>query len=251
MKKFSVIFNDVEIPEFVKVKAVNTTVLPEISTNYKTIAGGSGVIDTKITKGGKKVSLEVVIVLNKDSNLLQLQRELAFWLRGDNFKLSSLVITDEEELEYKAKINNSVDIKDLLVAGEGTIDFYVPSGVATSRNYSYGTEIATDTVLVDYFGTENAYPIITFTPSQSYKNGTLRIIEELTGNTFLSTPYNFTANVPIVIDCTKRLVKVGEDLHLDLIDLKSKWPTLQARRVNKFRVNLSGKLEIKYKETWL
>lgn len=242
-------FNNADKPDFLKVKAVNTSVLPEIKSEYKNINGGYGVVNSGTSIGGKKISLEVVIVPPKDKNLLQVQRELAFWLMGNDFKLSPLVISDECDLQYMAKVDNAVDIKDLIFAGEGTIDFYVPKGMAVGRFTRYGANEANNKIVVDYLGTAPSYPMFEFTPSQNYTNTTLRIAHIETGDTMLVTG-DFKAGEKITIDSNKRLVKRGEVLSLDMIDLKSKWLSLKGRRINNFTYNLAGEMVMSYNETW-
>ncbi|HBI7084843.1 TPA: phage tail family protein [Clostridium perfringens] len=250
MMKFMVTFNGVDMPDCLKVKAVNTSILPEVKTSYKDVAGGFGVIDTGTTIGGKTISLDVVIVPPAGKSLLEMQREVAFWLMGNDFKLSPLVISEECDLEYMAKVNGAVNIKDLFFVGEGTIDFYVPKGIAVGRFTRYGANESGNKIIVDYLGTAPSYPIFEFTPTKDYKNTTLRIAHIETGDTTLITG-NFNAGEKIIIDSTKRLVKKGGVLSLDMIDLKSKWLKLKGRRINTFTYNLEGEMVLSYQESWL
>lgn len=250
MMNFMVTFNGADMPDFLKVKAVNTSVLPEIKNNYKNVAGGFGAISTGTSIGGKKISLEVIIVPPKGKNLLQMQRELAYWLMGNDFKPSSLVISDEAHLEYMAKVEDATDISDLLFVGTGTINFYAPSGVAFGRFTRYGANESANRIFVDYLGTAPSFPTFEFTPKVSVKNKTLRIVHVETGDTFLLTG-DFTAGEKVVIDSSKRLVKKGADLSLDMIDLKSRWLKLHGRRTNNFTYNLEGEMLLSYKEAWL
>ncbi|MDK0636888.1 phage tail family protein [Clostridium perfringens] len=250
MMKFMVTFNEMDMPDFLKVRAVHTSILPEIKNSYKNIAGGFGVVESGTAIGGKRIELDVIIVPPKNKNLLQAQRELAFWLMGNDFKTSPLVISDEPHLEYMAKVDEGVDIKDLLFAGEGTIPFFVPSGVAYGRHLRHGAMESPNRLFVDYLGTAPSFPVFEFTPSKEYRNTTLRIAHIETGDTFLLTG-NFKAGEKVTIDSSKRLVKKGEQLSLDMMDLKSKWLKLKGRRINNFTFNLEGELKLTYKEAWL
>ena len=250
MMKFMVTFNGADMPDCLKVKAVNTSVLPEVKTSYKDIAGGFGVMDTGTAIGGKTISLDIVIVPPAGKSLLEMQREVAFWLMGNDFKLSPLVISDECDLEYMAKVNGAVNIKDLFFAGEGTIDFYVPKGIAVGRFTRYGANESGNKIVVDYLGTAPSYPIFEFTPAKDYKHTTLRIAHVDTGDTMLVTG-DFKAGEKVTIDSTKRLVKKGDVLSLDMIDLKSKWLKLKGRRINTFTYNLEGEMVLSYQESWL
>ena len=250
-KTFYINFNGMDIPEFVRVKAVNTTALPEIKTNYKSVAGGFGVIDTGTTIGGKIIEIEFIIVLPAGMSLLRAERELGYWLMGNDFKLSPLVISDECELEYMAKVNGNVPVSDLMVAGEGTIEFFVPRGFATNRFIKHGAvDSNLKEAMVDYYGTADSFPIFYFTPSRDYTKESLRITHVNKGESIILTG-NFKEGEKITIDCNKKLVKVGDNLSLDLIDLNSKWVKISNRRINNFTYNLEGELSLDYFENWL
>lgn len=249
MDKFYVNFNGVDIPEFVKVKAVNTTVLPEISHSFKTVSGRLGAVETGTTIGSKKISLDIVIVVPEDRTLLDMERELAYWLKGDNFKTSKLVISDECSLEYNAKVSGSPSIKDSIFSGEGSIEFVVPDGLAHSRFKKFGA-VNENEILVDYLGTGTTFPIITFTPAVTLKNEVLRLTHVEKGVSVILNG-TFTAGDTITIDCTKRVVKLNGVLSMGMIDLASDWLNISDRDINTFRCNLDGELSLEYKETWL
>lgn len=251
MNNFYINFNGMDIPDFVRVKAVNTTALPEISNNYKNVAGGFGVISTGTAVGGKTIEIEFVIVLPKGLNLLQAERELAYWLMGNDFKLSPLVISDECELEYQAQVNGNVNVSDLLVAGEGTIEFFVPRGVATHRFTKHGAVDNTNKeVVVDYYGTADSFPVFEFTPSREYVKESFRLTHKEKGESLILTG-NFKAGEKITIDCNKKLVKIGNDLQLNMLDLQSRWLKISSRRINTFTFNFDGEMVMDYKENWL
>lgn len=250
MINFMVTFNNLDMPDFLKVKAVNTSALPEINNSFKSVAGGWGSLDTGTTIGGKKIEIEFTIVVPKDKSLLEMQRDLSYWLMGDSFKLSPLVISDECQLEYMAKVNNQVDITDQTFTGEGKIEFIVPKGVAVNRNIIYGANESGNKIIVDYLGTAPTYPVFEFTPDSDYKNTTFRISHVNTGETFILKG-DFKAGETIIIDCNKKLVKKGGVLSLDMIDLESDWLKLKGRRMNEFTYSLNGKCVMSYKETWM
>lgn len=250
MHKFIVNFNSIDMPSFLKVKSVNTSILPEVKNNFQEIVGGVGLIDGGFSIGGKVISLDIILVVPEDKSLLEIQRELAWWLKGDNFKLSPLVISDECQLEYMAKVDSSVDISDLTYIGEGTINFIVPSGMAINRNIQYGAIEGNKKIVVDYIGTAEAFPTFKFTPSQDYSNTTLRISDINRGINCLVTG-NFEADKTITINCDKKFVKINDSLNLNMINLESEWLSIESRRLNVFSYNLEGEMEMSYFERWL
>lgn len=212
-------FNGADVPNFVKVKRVNISALPSVSTNLKANAGGYGVLSGESTFGEKVISADVSIVIPSGYSLQKCARELAVWLQGDNFKLSPLIISDDAEVHYMAKISNSVAINDLIFAGEGTIEFVVPSGVAVGSVKSYtGTTKSTFT----YGGTAKAYPQIELTLNSQISNGVVNITNVKTGEK-ISLAGTFQAGNKIKIDCSKHLVKVNDKLQLNMLSLDSQF----------------------------
>lgn len=213
-------FNGIDIPNFVKVKAVNITALPSVSTNLKANIGGYGVLSGNSTFGEKVISADISIVIPSGYTLQKCARELAVWLRGNDFKLSPLKIKDDSNIHYMAKVSNSVSLNDLLYVGEGTIDFVVPSGVSVSNNIK--TYTGTTRAVFNYAGTVKAFPQIEITIKNAISNGTVNVTNVKTGEK-ISLTGTFEAGNKIHIDCSKHLVKVNDEIHLNMLSLDSKF----------------------------
>lgn len=213
-------FNGVDIPKFVKVRAVNISVLASVSTNLKNNAGGYGVLSGNSTFSEKIISADISIVIPSGYTLQKCARELAWWLRGNDFKLSPLIIADDSEVQYLAKVNNSVDISDLIVVGEGSIEFLVPSGV--SIGIPIKTYTGTTKTIFTYEGTIKAYPQIEVVMDSKITDGSVNIVNVKTGEK-ISLIGSFNAGDKITIDCSKHLVKVNDEIHLNMLSLDSQF----------------------------
>lgn len=211
-------FNEKKVPEFVKVQAVNIQVLPTVETNLKSIAGSSGRLAGRSSFGEKLISCDVVIVVPKDYTLQKCARELAVWLRGDDFRVSPLVINDDAEVRYMAKVNNSTELSDLLVAGQGTIEFVVPSGDSESVNTT--TASGTGSVTVNNQGTKVTYPVIKVTLGTAVTNGAVNVTNNTTGNK-VTLNGTFRAGEVLTVDCDKHLVKRGDSLDISMLNIES------------------------------
>lgn len=247
-RSFNINFNGVDMPSFLKVKAVNTSLFPEISHNFKEVAGSKGVKEAGTSFGAKEIKVDFIIVVPKDKNLMQMERELSYWLMGNSFKTSPLIISDEPDLMYMAKVKDAVEVKDALFTGDGTITFVVPSGMASNRFEKHGA-VAGKEINIYYNGTAETYPVIEFTPTQDYMNQVLKVVEVKTGNAVILQG-TFKANEKVIIDCSKRLVKVGGKLALSMISLESDWIKIEGRGLHKITLNLDGKIDCIYKENW-
>lgn len=247
-RSFNINFNGVDMPSFLKVKAVNTSLFPEINHNFKQVAGSKGVKEAGTTFGAKEIEIEFIIVVPKNKNLIQMERELSYWLMGNNFKTSPLIISDEPDLFYMAKVKDATKVKDSIFTGDGTITFVIPSGIASSRFEKHGA-VAGREIDIYYNGTAETFPVIEFTPTQNYTNQTLRIVDIGTGKAVILQG-SFNINEKVTIDCNKRLVKVGGKLALSMISLESDWIKIEGRGLHKITLSLDGKIDCTYKENW-
>lgn len=217
-------FNNNKIPAFVRVQKVHVQTLPSIGVNLKSIVGSSGCLAGHTTLGEKKIICDVIVVMPTGYTLQKCSRELAVWLRGDNFKLSPLIISDDKEVRYWAKVNASVDLTDLLVAGQGTIEFVVPSGdceAVEDVNVS-----GSNSITVNNTGTKEVYPVINLRIGKAVTEGTVLLQNTTTGDS-LSLFGTFKAGDTFTIDCNKNLVKKGDTLAMNMLSLTSKFFNLQ------------------------
>lgn len=223
---FNVTFNGVNIPSFINVRAVDFTVLLDITHGFKQVAGGIGLLEAGTAIGGKVLKLKIQIIPDTGKSLTDMARELAYWVRGNNFKTASLVISDEATMTYQAKINSSIEITDLLFAGEGELDFIVPSGIAVS---SVAVPVVVGTnIVVTYNGTAPTYPVITWTVAGTLTGATLNLTCVETGDT-ASITGSFVAGNIVVIDCKRKLVSLNGVTTMGLVNFSSKWITLPSR----------------------
>lgn len=248
---FKVTFNGVSIPSFIKVRTVDFSVLPDINHSFKQIAGGFGLLETGTTIGAKVLKMKILIIPDSNKSLTEMSREFAYWLRGDNFKACDLIISDDATMTYKAKINDKVDISDLLFVGEGELEFIVPSGMAKGLSVTGGaTTVGSGTFIVMYNGTAPSLPVITWTPPTNLTNVTLNISCAETGD-IVSLTGNFTAGVHVEIDCQKKVVKKGGLVDMKLINFSTTWLDFQSRGAYTLTVSRAGNYNCTYSEYWL
>ena len=241
-------FNGKKLPEFIKVQAVNVQTLPAVNTNLKQIVGSSGRLAGRSDLGEKSITCDVIIVIPSGYTLQKCARELAVWLRGNDFNLSPLIITDDPEVRYMAKVNSSVDLSDLLFAGQGSIEFVVPSG--DSESITETTVNGTNSVTVNNTGTKCVYPVITATIGTNVTNGSINIRNNTTGDC-VTLNGTFMAGDVFTIDCVKNLVKKGDTVDISMLNLESKFFNLKEGDNVIQCDNNSTKLVVKYRAKYL
>ncbi|MFT8313242.1 MAG: distal tail protein Dit [Clostridium sp.] len=249
MADFKVTFNGLDIPSFIKVRTVDFAVLPSITHSFKQIAGRIGAMETGTSIGSKPLKMKILIVPEDGKPLTEMARELALWVRGNNFKTCELVVSDDKQVTYQAKINTSIDITDLIFAGEGELELIVPSGMAKGIDVDETVTFSTGggSFMLAYNGTAPSQPVITWTPS-STATTTLTLT---CGDNTVSITGTFTNAAPVIIDCKNRKVTVGGTVNQKVINFSTKWLEFESRGTFTISVDKAGSYAVSYSEYWL
>lgn len=234
---YNITFNGVSLPSFLRVTKMETSVLPTVTHNFKQIAGGVGLREAGTSIGEQLVKVEIIIVPTSGKSLKDMSRELAFWLIGNDWNLSTLVFSDESTMTCMAKVNNSVDISDMIYVGTGTIEFIVPSGIFKSST-AVGIVVNTD-INITYNGTAPSYPIITWTNNATLTGATLNLTCVETGET-VSLTGDFAIGDVIIVDNSLKVVKKNGVVAMSLINLSSSWIKIPKRGTYNITWNRTG-----------
>lgn len=240
-------FNNQLIPDFIKVKSISIQALPNVTGNVKSIAGGFGCIAGKSSFGEKILSAEVSVVIPKGQSLQSCARTLAKWLKGNNFKLSPLIVLDDADIMYMAKVNNSVELSDLVFVGTGTIEFIIPSGLGISTKQKSCT--GATKVTATNSGSHTALPEISVTLAQAVTNGTVTVVHATTGDRVILNG-TFARGDVININCSKHLVKVNGSVSMSIVGYSSKFFELVEGK-NEVSCSVASELEVIFQERWL
>lgn len=239
-------FNGVDIPKFVKVKRVDISALPSINPNIKGSSSSFGVLTGKTQFKEKYIKATISIVIPSGYSLQKCGRELAVWLKGNDFDLSPLIIKDDSTVRYMAKVSNSVDLSDLLYVGEGEIEFVVPSGCgeAVAEKTASGTSKA----VINYLGSHRAFPIIEVTIMGVAS--TITITNTQKGESIYLNG-SFKSGDKILIDCNKHLVKLNNEVHMELIGITSKFLQLDYGATNILCSASNSQVKVTFRERYL
>lgn len=123
MAEFSgIVFNGIANPNFMKVKSISHSALPPISLSTIQIPGKAGSIDlNRNSIGDRKIDVEILII-SPEKNMIPKQLELlAKWLYHEEAK--ELVLGDNPNRTYKAKLDGNTDFSEILRVGQGVISF--------------------------------------------------------------------------------------------------------------------------------
>lgn len=231
-------FNNVEIPSFIRVLSVNTSILPAITHRKAVIPNHFGNVDGGIEFGSKTFNIKIIIVKDSKTDDEYYTRELAKWLRGDNFNISKLELDDTGKY-YKARCTDAVDIEDLVLYGTGTLVFTasdprrynnsitkqtVYSTGQTNGNTSIDEVAKSITFNCIYAGDINALPKYTITFDKACTN--VKIANTTLGLTSNITN-SFKAGDVLVVDNITKKIKLNDADAMELFNVDGDFTKIQ------------------------
>lgn len=155
------------LPDFVKVRSIRYSILPEVERKTEQIYGRAGVYDFGTELGERKIELDVMIIADSPNDVMKRARELTTFLYHK--ELQPLIILDEPDKQYMARISGSTDVTELYRTGTATITFMCPSPFAESLTEKEVKVTPTDNtpIAITNNGSVEAYPIINLTMKES------------------------------------------------------------------------------------
>lgn len=245
---FKVWFNGCELPSYIRVQSVDTSVLPSLSHTLKNVTGAIGAIRTGFTIGEKEFSLKIKIVPEEGKSLSETMRDFAGWLTSSRFMQGDLRFSDNLEVVYSAYVKDAVDITDDIYVGSGTLKFVAPLGYGIGKSVTgSATLTAGGNLFVKYNGTAPSYPILTWTPTVSVGQEYVYI---RIGSTACVLAGGLTAGQLVTIDMKNRKVTVNGTTAMDKVTLDSKWFNFPSKGDYYIVVSHAGTYSLTYTENW-
>lgn len=160
----------VKIPDYVKVNAVEFSVLPTITNRLLSIRGRKGQFFAGQDVGQRKISVQITLVSQKINGVMALASDFAKWLYHE--KPVDLVIADEPHKTYKVVFEGDSDIEETVSIGQGTLTFICTEPFAFGSDYAKRfTPTAEDDVLsVTNTGNTETYPVIDLEVKENITN---------------------------------------------------------------------------------
>ncbi|WMU08120.1 hypothetical protein vBCtySFA70_00016 [Clostridium phage vB_CtyS-FA70] len=114
-------FNNIPMPYFVHVKNIKHRILPTISQNLLTVGGRAGSYDYGNVVGNREIDVDIQIITPEPNVLPAYLAILSEWLYYEDAR--ELILGDNPNRYYIAKISGDTDITEDFVVGEGTLKF--------------------------------------------------------------------------------------------------------------------------------
>lgn len=116
-----IIFNERQMPDFVRVLNIHHSILPPISQNLINIGGRAGAYDFGNTIGTREITVDIAVVAPEENVMPSMLEELSEWLIYDEAK--ELILGDNPYRYYLAKVTGDTNIDEQFIVGEGSITF--------------------------------------------------------------------------------------------------------------------------------
>lgn len=230
---FSLKYNGVAAPSFLKVTGVNQYILPDIEHYTTSIVGGYGDVDGGIRFGKKVFDVNYTIIFDGKHDDTYYIDAMALWLMGNDHKVSKLQLDNSGEY-YMARVTDATDFEDFILYGSGTITFTAsnPRRYASQETTVNLTKSGSTTV--NYNGYVPALPVITIVCPSGTKS--VKIENTTTGKYVLVSG---TLTGTLTIDNNKKYVAIGEEKQMGLLDTASDWIKL-LKGSNVIKVTVTG-----------
>ena len=212
-----IIFNNINIPDFVKIININTQILPDLDID---IQKGIGEYKTYINSmAGKKITMDYKI---KATGLVTSEKINIFakWLKGENFGVGKLILPNMAQEYYIAQVVNSVEIKSQIRAGVGTIEFILinPYRIFEGLEFSGSGNL-------QYYGDGESKPILVISILQQCEEIKLNF-NNVKYKNFIRLQGVFNKGQIITINIKNKCITLDNKVTMSLLTLDSDFHTL-------------------------
>lgn len=214
---FSLKYNGVAAPSFLKVTGVNQYILPDIEHYTTSIVGGYGDVDGGVRFGKKVFDVNYTIIFDGKHDDTYYIDAMALWLMGNDHKVSKLQLDNSGEY-YMARVTDATDFEDFILYGSGTITFTASNPRRYASQETTVNLAKSGSTTVNYNGYVPALPVITIVCPSGTKSVK---IENTTIGKYVLVSGTLTGT--LTIDNNKKYVAIGEEKQMGLLDTASDW----------------------------
>ena len=207
----TIVFNGVCIPKWITVNRIWYKILPTFSIDESTEEGGIN---------RKKVTKVIQVEFSCDRRMVisrEYEVELIKWLKGDGFKYSKLILPNDVNSYYMAKVKNNIDIEGTLRRAKGTIEFLC---IGNKIEEDINSVALNSNREIYYPGTADVKPKIKIRVSSQVSE--IKIgIQNNSYNNFIKLVGNFNQNDTIEVNMTTNKITKNGIVDLTIMSLDS------------------------------
>ncbi len=150
------IYNGIELPSFAKAGKIKNPPHPPISLITTAIAGRPGSYYFGQNLGEKTIEVPIIFSSSTKADLPDVKRALVDWLFYDEPK--QLILPEETDKYYMAKVSGDTDLEQMMNTGWGTITFICPDPFAYGTTETTSNFVPGNSLTVTNNGGLETYP---------------------------------------------------------------------------------------------
>lgn len=240
------LFKGEALPSGVIVREVENSVLPPVNPKTIEIPSRHGGLDFGRVYGMRQINVLIGVKAKSEQEVRTIVRELAKLL--DSEKLESLILLDEPDVEYQARVTGETALSPLYRYEEATITFLCPDPFPSNKTSEIVNLKTTGTTNVNVLGSADTYPIFTININASSTTFTITnvIRNDITTLTLFD---NFVNGDKVIVDCSSGKITVNGSVR-NLLTLDTDFIALSSG-TNTLGFTGSGTVSMEYKDKWL
>jgi predicted phage tail component-like protein len=217
MAKFEgIVFNEILMPDFVRVLSIEHSILPPVSQNLLTISGKHGAYDYGNEIGVREIAIDIAIVMAEENTLPQYLEQLAEWLYYDEAK--KLVLGDDINKYYLAKFTGDSNIQESFLVGEGTLTF------VCTNPYKHGLE--REFLIPETYGNgSEPFNVLNTGNAVTEPKMTFEIVKDITSFTVVADDEFIDIGTPMTVDDSRTIASHGKYAMYDQLTSTTGWTT--------------------------
>lgn len=236
------IFNNIDLREYLNFTNIKTSLLPQISNTSKKIPGKNGEVFVKTELGIRAITSDVEVKGISKGDLSRVLTNLSNVLYTAEPK--KLKVHDYDEKYYLAILDGSTDLEEILYYGITELTFIAHDPIAYGATLT--KTVSADTVVMNYgtYDTKGVFTIV-LTADTS-----LLEVTSITTGKHVSIEHEFIAGDIVEVDCiTEKITKNGYLIKDDLTFNSDYFDILKGKNV----INISGdeQATLTFTERWL
>lgn len=216
-------FNEKTLPEWVSVTGISFQTVNVSIMEHET-SKRIGNIDAGINRGGIDINVSIFISPVEGMTILDQSDELKRFIMGDNWKVSELVLLEQPNKFYNARVSNSVDITDAFTHGESEIVFHA----SDPKKYDVNETVAIGSgseLNIDYNGMEKTPVIVELTiPSNTSKVS----VEHAESKKKITVLGDFKTGQELTINTEDRNILLNNETIKNKMSFESNWIYLES-----------------------
>lgn len=223
-------FNDVRIPSWISVTNITESILPSLTVTEES---------TEL----KEIEFKINFRFKKNQLIdIKKKQEFVYWLKGDNFNNSKLILPGRSQYYYMAKVKDISDINGTIKKGTGTITFIAYKGEMV-ENIQNNIVFNSGEKKILYDGDIEVYPVLTFKVVSSCNSINLEYKKDDIVSNIIINNRNFIAGDILVLNQATNKLTINNSIDMSLWSLRSRRHTLTSG-INKYKI-IEGNVEVK------